>query len=74
MLFDAFIEPAVMKFGYWHWRAQVIPVRNSIAWFVFGLMLAYWGARWHRFVPHTATIPMHAYLAQLGYFIIVNWA
>ncbi len=73
VLFDVFMEPAAMKLGYWNWHAHEIPFRNFIAWFVFGLMLAYWGARWQIFPPRTATIPMHAYLAQLGYFTIVNF-
>lgn len=73
VLFDAFMEPAAMKLGYWHWRADEIPFRNFVAWFVFGLTLAYWGARWQIFPPRTAVLPIHAYLAQLGYFSIVNF-
>lgn len=73
VLFDAFMEPAAVKLGYWHWRAGEIPFRNFVAWFVFGLTLAYWGARWQIFPPRTAVIPMHAYLAQLGYFSSINF-
>ncbi len=72
VLFDAFMEPAAMKLGYWHWSAQKIPLRNFFAWLVFGVMLAYWGARWRIFPPRMTTIPLHAYFAQLGYFTMVN--
>lgn len=72
VFFDVFMEPAAMQLGYWQWHADEIPFRNFFAWFVFGLMLAYWGARWQIFSPRIASIPMHAYFAQLGYFTIVN--
>jgi len=73
-LFDAFMEPAAMKLGYWHWSDGEIPFRNFIAWFVFGLMLAFGAARWRAITPPASTISLHAYLAQLGYLIIVHLA
>ena len=72
VLFDAFMESAAMKLGYWQWHAEKIPLRNFAAWLVFGWMMAYWGARWRIFPRRIATIPMHAYFAQLGYFTIIT--
>ncbi len=72
VLFDAFMEPAAMKLGYWHWSSAKIPVRNFVAWLVFGLILSHWGARWRIFTRRVSTVPVHAYFAQIGYFIIVN--
>lgn len=74
VLFDVFMEPAAMKLEYWQWHTATIPFRNFAAWGVFGGLLAFWGARRHVFPPRVSTIPLHAYIAQLGYFLIVNWA
>jgi putative membrane protein len=74
VVFDFFMEPAAMQLEYWQWRNDVIPLRNFAAWGVFGGLFAFWGARWHVFPPRVSTIPLHAYIAQLGYFVIVNWA
>jgi putative membrane protein len=39
VLLDVVIEPAAIKFNYWHWANGVIPVNNYICWFVLGAML-----------------------------------
>ncbi len=40
VMLDLFIEPMAIKFDYWHWAAQIIPVKNYIGWFLAGgLML-----------------------------------
>jgi putative membrane protein len=39
VLLDVMIEPAAIKFNYWHWGNGVVPVNNYICWFVLGAVL-----------------------------------
>ncbi|MES2379363.1 MAG: carotenoid biosynthesis protein [Bacteroidota bacterium] len=39
VLLDFVIEPAAIKFNYWHWAVGVAPVNNYICWFVLGAIL-----------------------------------
>lgn len=74
LLFDFFMEPAAMKLNYWQWQDGAVPLRNYLAWFVIGYALAFAGLRSRFFKTQAAVIPLHAYVAQLGYFSIVNLA
>ncbi len=72
VIFDFFMEPAAMKLGYWQWAEHTIPLRNYFAWFVFGGIFSYIGLRLGLFKTKSSTVPVHAYVAQLLYFLIVN--
>lgn len=74
LLFDFFMEPAAMKLNYWQWQDGDVPRRNYLAWFVIGYALAFVGLRSRFLRAQYAIIPVHAYVAQLGYFLIVNLA
>lgn len=39
VLLDMVIEPAAVKFNYWHWAGGVAPVTNYSCWFVLGAAL-----------------------------------
>jgi putative membrane protein len=39
VLLDVVIEPAAIKFNYWHWANGVVPVNNYICWFVLSAIL-----------------------------------
>lgn len=39
VLLDVVIEPAAIKYNYWHWANGVVPVNNYICWFVLGAIL-----------------------------------
>lgn len=39
VLLDVLIEPAAIKFNYWHWANGVVPVNNYICWFILGAIL-----------------------------------
>lgn len=74
LLFDFFMEPAAMKLNYWQWQDGTVPPRNYLAWFVTGYALAFSGLRTQFWRAQTSIISVHAYIAQLGYFSIVNLA
>lgn len=72
VIFDAFMEPAAVKLGYWTWRHGAVPWRNFLAWFVFGFILSYIGLRLGLLMEKSLPVAVHAYFAQLGYFVLVN--
>lgn len=74
VVFDVFMEPAAMKLGYWAWHNGVVPWRNYLAWFVFGFILSYIGLRLGLLMEKSSPLAVHAYVAQLGYFLLVKLA
>ncbi|MBE9585727.1 carotenoid biosynthesis protein [Mucilaginibacter sp. JRF] len=41
MVLDILIEPVAIKFNYWHWRFEHIPVYNYVCWFFVSLFMLY---------------------------------
>ncbi len=72
VIFDFFMEPAAIKLGYWRWESGMVPARNYFAWFVFGYFFSYIGLRLEIFNQRASTVAIHAYVAQLLYFAMVN--
>jgi len=72
VIFDLFMEPAATKLGYWTWKSENIPLQNYLAWFAFGFILSYIGLRLGLFIKKSSSLALHAYIAQLGYFVLVS--
>lgn len=36
---DFLIEPVAMKYGFWSWKNDAVPLQNYLAWFVFSFVL-----------------------------------
>jgi len=70
--FDLFMEPAATKLGYWTWENESIPLQNYLAWFAFGFILSYIGLRLGLFIKKPPALALHAYIAQLCYFVLVS--
>ena len=70
-IFDLFMEPAVIKLGYWQWLNGTIPFQNYLAWFVISALFVAAGLKSKIFQVKLPTIAFHAYLAQLIYFIMI---
>jgi putative membrane protein len=73
VVFDIIMEPAAVKLGYWSWEGGSIPIQNYLAWFVISfvfIMIAYGMKLFKKGIP---VISMHAYYAQLIYFVLVNF-
>jgi putative membrane protein len=41
VLLDLLIEPAAIKFDYWHWVNTAVPVTNYICWFILSILLLF---------------------------------
>ena len=74
LCFDLFMEPAAVALGYWTWAANEIPLSNYLTWLVLGLafLLLYQGLRLP--IPRRTGPGVHAYVAQLAYFILVYFS
>lgn len=70
-LFDFFMEPAAVKLNYWYWTNGDVPLQNYIAWFGTSTILIFTGIKFKLFSQKNNAIPLHAYLAQLVYFLLV---
>jgi putative membrane protein len=40
VILDFFMEQSASKFDFWHWKDDVIPVKNSLAWFAISLVFS----------------------------------
>jgi putative membrane protein len=70
-IFDLFMEPAVIKLGYWHWQSGIIPLQNYFAWFIISSFFVWVGLKTKIFQIKLPTVASHAYLAQLIYFVMI---
>lgn len=67
---DFFIEPVAMRYDFWSWAGDVIPIQNYIAWFViaFGLLLVT-----HRLMVIQSKTAIGLFIAQLIFFVSLNF-
>ena len=70
--FDILMEPAAMALNYWNWENGVVPFQNYLAWFVLSFIFTYTGLKLKAISFKIPSIPVHAYFAQLAYFLIVS--
>jgi len=71
-VFDFFMEPAAIKLDYWTWADRKIPCGNYLAWFFISLCLITGGKLLKILPQKLSTIGIHAYFAQLIYFLLVS--
>lgn len=41
VLLDFLIEPVAMRFDYWHWQANSVPLFNYVSWFFLSVIMLY---------------------------------
>ncbi|WP_165699344.1 carotenoid biosynthesis protein [Hymenobacter jejuensis] len=63
---DVCIEPVAVRYGFWTWDFNVIPLQNFKAWFCVALILQVYFNR-NNFVKRNALVPF-VYLLQLLFF------
>lgn len=66
---DFFIEPVAMRYDFWSWAGDVIPIQNYVAWFViaFGLLLVT-----HKLMVIKSKTAIGLFMAQLIFFVALN--
>jgi uncharacterized membrane protein len=63
---DVCLEPVAGRFDFWHWTANIIPLRNFRDWFIMACVLQYLFQR-ADFVKYNPLVPL-VYLVQLLFF------
>lgn len=71
VLFDAVMEPAATRLGYWTWQGDVIPLQNYAAWFIISYGFTWIGLKAGLFNKRLPAVAFHAYVAQFIYFGMV---
>lgn len=73
VLLDWLIEPVAIRFDYWSWANQIIPLKNYISWFLFSLA-GCWFFYEMKFKKNNP-VGLVLLLAQFLFFIALNlWA
>ena len=70
---DLLIEPVAIRFDYWSWANEIIPIQNYVAWFVFSFLCFrfFYGMKFDKQNPAAVVL----LVAQLLFFIALNlWA
>lgn len=69
--FDFMMEPAAIKLNYWSWQNQAVPYQNYAAWFMISLIFLFIAEKLELLKSRQPVLAVHAYFAQLIYFIMV---
>jgi putative membrane protein len=67
---DILVEPVAMRYGFWSWEGDVVPLQNYFAWFVTGFVLQYIFIRWR--IPERNGLALLLLLCQILFFILLN--
>jgi putative membrane protein len=57
VLLDLLIEPVAIKFDYWHWVNNIIPLKNYICWFLVSVLMLY-VFEWFSFKKQSKVAPV----------------
>jgi len=69
-LMDFLIEPVAMKYDFWQWQNDIVPVQNYIAWFIFSLVFA----AVYLLSSKTRNKPGEIlWILWIPFFILLNW-
>lgn len=66
LVLDVCLEPVAGRFDFWHWNADIIPMRNFRDWFILACLLQFLFQR-ANFVKYNPLVPL-VYLVQLLFF------
>lgn len=70
-LFDALMEPAAVRLGYWDWMHDSVPVQNYLAWFILTSLFAWMLHQNPLSRINPGKLLTHLLLLQAVYFILV---
>lgn len=70
VVLDFFIEPVAMKYDFWSWKNDIIPLQNFIVWFLFSflLLLFFNKSKFNKENKLASTL----YIVQLVFFILMG--
>ncbi len=69
VLMDTLIEPVAMRFDFWSWKYEVVPVQNYIGWFIVSAAMLFF---FHLYKVKTENkLALPYYFIQLFFFLIL---
>jgi putative membrane protein len=70
VLLDVLIEPVAIKFDYWHWVNNIIPLKNYICWFLISAGMLY-VFEWFNFKKQSKVAPV-LLITEFVFFGVLN--
>jgi putative membrane protein len=67
---DMLVEPVAMRYGFWSWKGDVVPIQNYIAWFTTSFVLQSLFVRWR--IPQRNGLALLLLASQIIFFIVLN--
>ena len=69
-MIDVLIEPVAVKFDYWSWQDQIIPLQNFVAWYIISFLMlrAYYELEFRK----TNNVAGTLLICQIVFFIVLN--
>lgn len=71
LFFDFVMEQAAPQLDYWSWQGGDVPIKNYVSWFLLGYGFSFLFQQLRISLMRYPILGMHAYIAQLLYFIPV---
>jgi uncharacterized membrane protein len=70
VLYDLFLEPSAIKYGFWKWETSYIPLQNYVAWFLCAFVFIYFFSRfWGHQIQNR--VSMAVFWLQLIFFACI---
>ncbi len=72
VLLDLLIEPVAVRFNYWHWFGNIVPVKNYVCWLLLSMLFL---TLFHqfKFKPQNWFTPV-LLIVQFLFFAVLNFA
>ena len=70
VLFDVFLEPVAVEFGYWTWNEGKIPLQNYYAWFIIAFLASLLYDKMK--IEINTTLLEHYFFIQLLFFVLLS--
>lgn len=70
VLLDVLIEPVAIRFNYWHWIENTIPLKNYVCWFLLSALMLYAFEKF-KLNPQNRVAPV-LLLMQFVFFIVLE--
>jgi putative membrane protein len=71
VLLDVLIEPVAIRYDYWYWADDYIPLKNYVCWFGVGALMLFIFEKF-RFEKQSTVAPV-LLLTQFVFFIALHW-
>lgn len=68
--YDFIMEPVAVKYDFWHWKNNIIPLQNYIAWFALSAIFSFVFLSLHK--PKSNKLAVSVFLLQALFFSVLH--